>query len=102
MQKRNKFMLILALFLIMILLSTNDLYAQVQLVHFQTDVQPESCIICHQQAGVKHQEIYDSYSDQSAFEVTIDSVSSVDMGDGTYDVTLTFSIMKNKYAVTLA
>ena len=95
MKNSKKFKLSLLSIVAITLLSLNGAFAQVQLAHFQTDVQPEDCVICHEQAGVKHQEVYDSYTDQSAFKVTIDSVASVDNGVGTYDVTMMFTIKKN-------
>jgi len=60
------------------------------------EVQPESCVICHSGVGEeKHQEIYDAYADPSAFDLEIDSVASVGNGNGTMDVTMTFTIMKD-------
>ncbi|MCP4455694.1 MAG: hypothetical protein GY809_29900 [Planctomycetes bacterium] len=40
----------------------------------------------------RHQEIYDDYADASTLNLTIDGVSSVDNGDGTFTSTLTFSV----------
>jgi len=91
MQKRKNFMLGLVLALAILLVGTSSMFAQEPCA----DVQPESCVICHSGAGNKHQAVYDDYADQSAFELEIDSVASVDNGDGTFDVTMTFTIMKD-------
>ena len=95
MNKSKKFKLSLVLIITLMLLNANGLFAQVQLAHFQTDIQPEDCVICHQDSGVEHQATYDKYTDESTLELTIDSVVSVDNGDGTYDSTMTFTIMKD-------
>ena len=95
MKKSRKFKLVLVFIIALLLLRVNGAFAQVQLAHFQTDVQPESCVICHEESGVEHQEVYNEYTDKSAFELTIDSVISIDNGDGTYDSTMTFTIKKN-------
>ena len=58
-------------------------------------VQPETCVICHNGVGAKHQAIYDDYADTSSLELTIDSVTSVPAGAGAFDATMTFTIMKN-------
>ena len=56
---------------------------------------PESCAVCHEDAGEEHQAVYDKYVDESALGLTFDSVASVDNLDGTWTVTLNFSITKN-------
>ena len=55
----------------------------------------ESCATCHGGVGAAHTEIYDSYVDESTLELTIDSVTSVADGLGTYTVTVNFSITDN-------
>ncbi len=57
--------------------------------------QPESCVVCHNGGGAKHQAIYDDYTDQSTLQLTIDSVTSTENPDGTFFVTMTFTIKKN-------
>jgi hypothetical protein len=52
-------------------------------------------VVCHDGAGSEHQEVYDDYADESDLELTIDSVVSVDNGDGAFDTTLTFTIEKD-------
>jgi len=49
--------------------------------------EPESCVICHKEAGSEHQDVYDAYVDESNLELTIDSVST----SGTTS-TMTFTI----------
>jgi len=57
-------------------------------------VEPESCYICHRGVGYnKHQSIYDDYVDTD-FTATVDNVASADNGDGTFAVTVTFTITK--------
>jgi OmcA/MtrC family decaheme c-type cytochrome len=94
MQKRISFMAV-GFALVVLLVSTSGVFAQVQLAHFDVLAPPESCVICHSGAGAKHQAIYDDYADESTLELTIDSVASVDNGDGTFDSTVTFTIMKD-------
>jgi len=98
MQKRTSFIGIVFA-LVVLLVSTSSVFAQVQLAHFDVLSPPETCVVCHSGAGEKkHQAIYDDYADASAFKLTIDSVTSVADGAGTYDVTMTFTIMKNGVA----
>jgi len=56
---------------------------------------PEQCGTCHGGVGEEHTEIYDSYVDESALAMTINSVTSVADGAGTFDVTVEFSITKD-------
>jgi OmcA/MtrC family decaheme c-type cytochrome len=91
MQKRTFFMLGFVLAITILLVGTSSMFAQEPCA----DVQPESCVICHSGAGTRHQEVYNDYADTSAFEGTIDSVSSVSTGSGTYNVTVEFTIAKN-------
>lgn len=60
-------------------------------------VAPESCATCHDGGGVAHQSVYDQYADASAFAVTIDTVASTALATTpeTYDVAVTFTILKN-------
>jgi len=90
MQKRTSLMAVVFA-LVVLLVGTSSVFAQDPCAN----VQPESCVICHSGAGDDHQAIYDDYADQSAFEVEIDGVASVDNGDGTFDVTMTFTIEKD-------
>ncbi len=90
MQKRTRFIAVVFA-VVVLLVGTSSVFAQEQ----SADVQPESCVICHSAAGTEHQEVYDDYADTSAFEGTIDSVSSVSTGTGTYNVTVEFTITKN-------
>jgi len=57
----------------------------------------ESCATCHDQAGEQHQAIYAKYVDASklALIFTAGDVSSALQGDGTYTVTLDFTITFN-------
>ena len=57
---------------------------------------PESCSTCHGEAGVDHQAVYDRYVDNSDLTLEFDQgdVSSADNGDGTFTVTLTFTVTK--------
>ena len=73
--------------LVVLLVSTSGVFAQVQLHHFDDFVEPESCVICHPGAGSEHQAIYDDYADESTLELTVDSVVSVENADGTFDTT---------------
>jgi OmcA/MtrC family decaheme c-type cytochrome len=98
MQKRTRLMAVVFA-LVVLLVGTSSVFAQVQFMHFQlADVQPESCVICHSEAGDDHQAIYDDYADASSLELTVDSVTSVDNGDGTYTATMKFSIEKDGVA----
>ena len=95
MQKRTSLMPVV-FGLVVLLVSTSGVFAQVQLAHFDVLSPPESCAVCHSGAGEKkHQAIYDDYADTSSLELTIDSVTSVDNGDGAFDATMTFTIMKD-------
>jgi OmcA/MtrC family decaheme c-type cytochrome len=40
------------------------------------DAEPESCIVCHKEAGSEHQADYDDYVNESNLAITIDSVST--------------------------
>ncbi|MFC1765311.1 hypothetical protein ACFL6U_24970 [Planctomycetota bacterium] len=80
--------------LVVLLVGTSSVFAQDPCA----DVQPESCVTCHSGSGTEHQAVYDDYADTSAFELMVDGVSSVDNGDGTFDVTMTFTIMKDGVA----
>jgi OmcA/MtrC family decaheme c-type cytochrome len=58
--------------------------------------EPESCETCHGAAGATHQAIYDRYVDESNLTLVFDDVPApVDNGDGTAQVSATFSITKN-------
>jgi len=60
------------------------------------DIQPEACVICHDDVGEKiHQSVYDKYTDKSTLGLTFDSVKSVSDGAGGFNATLTFTITKN-------
>ncbi|MFO1077704.1 MAG: hypothetical protein U1E73_08255 [Planctomycetota bacterium] len=66
------------------------------------DVGPEQCSVCHSgfaRNGESHQAIYDDYVDTS-IEATITGVSSVDNGNGTWTVTLNFSITQDGSPLT--
>ncbi len=77
--------------LVVLLVGTSRVLAQFQF----DDVQPESCVICHSEAGAEHQTTYDDYADESTLELTIDSVTSVSNTDGTFTTTMTFTIKKD-------
>ncbi len=64
-------------------------------VSFTPSAEPESCVICHDEAGSEHQDIYDDYADETTLGLTIDSVVSVANSDGTFNSTLTFTIEKD-------
>jgi OmcA/MtrC family decaheme c-type cytochrome len=64
-------------------------------VSFEPSAAPESCIICHDEAGSEHQAVYDDYVDESALDLTIDSVESVSDGAGAYTTTMTFTVLKD-------
>lgn len=70
---------------------TSSVFAQ----ELFTDVQPESCVVCHSGAGAEHQAIYDEYADESTLELTIDNVTSVPDGAGAFNATMTLTIKKN-------
>jgi len=53
---------------------------------------PESCTVCHKDAGMHHQAVYDRYDDASRIAMTIIDVVSTDNGDNTYDAVMTFDI----------
>jgi len=55
----------------------------------------ESCATCHDSVGDEHQDIYDGYTDVSDLVMTFNALSSVDNLDGTFAVTLDFSITKD-------
>ena len=55
--------------------------------------EPESCVICHSEAGVEHQDIYDDYADETTLKLTIDSVTT----SGSTS-TMKFTIRKNGVA----
>ena len=95
MQKRTSLMAVVFA-LVVLLVSTSGVLAQVQLAHFDVFSPPESCVVCHSGAGEeKHQAIYDDYADTSSLELTIDSVTSVSDGAGGFNATMTFTIMKD-------
>jgi hypothetical protein len=91
MQTRKSLM---AVALVVLLVSTSGVLAQEPC----DDVQPESCVTCHSGAGALHQADYDAYTDASSLDLTVDGVASVDNGDGTFDATMTFTIMKDGVA----
>ncbi len=64
-------------------------------VSYITTPKPESCVICHDEAGSEHQAIYDEYTDETTLGITIDSVVSIENSDGTFNSTLTFTIEKD-------
>ena len=74
-----------------LLVGTSSVFAQ----ELFTDVQPESCVVCHSGGGAEHQAIYDDYADESTLELTIDNVTSVPDGAGAFNATMTFTIKKN-------
>jgi len=55
--------------------------------------EPESCVVCHKEAGSEHQDVYDNYVDESDLVLTIDSVSTT----GTTS-TMRFTIEKDGVA----
>ena len=57
----------------------------------------ESCATCHSGAGELHQDIYDSYVDESDLALIFaeGDVTSTDNGDGTFTVTLEFEVTKD-------
>ena len=57
-------------------------------------LEPESCSVCHKTGGDNHQDIYKSYADTSNLDLEILDVDSVSAGGGTFDTTVTFSIME--------
>ena len=59
------------------------------------DLQPETCGICHKDAGQDHQAVYNDYADASTLGLTINSVKSVSGDDGKFNATMTFTITKN-------
>lgn len=98
MQKRTISMLGLMPVIAILLVGTSNVSAQAQIAHAypESPPEPEYCVTCHDEVGEKkHQSIYDDYADASSLELTIDSVVSVDNGDGTYNSTVTFTILKN-------
>jgi OmcA/MtrC family decaheme c-type cytochrome len=56
-------------------------------------LEPESCSVCHKTGGDEHQVVYNSYADPSKLDLEILDVDSVPAGGGTFDVTMTISIM---------
>jgi len=59
-------------------------------------LEPESCSVCHKGSGDHHQAVYDlAYGSESTFDVTINGVASVAGKAEGYDVTMTFTIMKD-------
>ena len=65
MQTRTRFMA-LVFTLVVLLVGTSSVFAQVQLV----DVQPESCVICHSEAGAAHQASYDELYQDGVISIT--------------------------------
>ena len=58
--------------------------------------QPESCTTCHSGVGYgEHQSVYDKYTDESRLTLTFDDLASVDNLNGTYTVTLTYTVEKD-------
>ncbi len=55
----------------------------------------ESCATCHGGVGDDHQAVYDKYVDESALAMTFNGLTSVDNLNGTFTVTLDFSITKD-------
>jgi OmcA/MtrC family decaheme c-type cytochrome len=56
----------------------------------------ESCATCHGEVGEhEHQSVYDQYVDASKLALTINNVTSVADGAGTFTVTVDFSITDN-------
>lgn len=55
----------------------------------------ESCATCHGGVGDDHQAVYDKYVDASALAMTFNGLTSVDNLNGTFTVTLDFSITKD-------
>jgi OmcA/MtrC family decaheme c-type cytochrome len=78
-----------------LLMSTSSVFAQVQFTHLDVSASPESCVICHSEAGAEHQAVYNDYTDESTLELTIDSVTSIPDGAGAFNATMTFTIKKN-------
>ncbi|MFC1781700.1 hypothetical protein ACFLZ8_05510 [Planctomycetota bacterium] len=71
MQKREFFMLGLVLTLSIMLLSTTNVFAQVQIAHFDVNsVPPESCVVCHDQSGADHQAFYDELYQDGVIQVS--------------------------------
>jgi OmcA/MtrC family decaheme c-type cytochrome len=62
--------------------------------------QAESCGTCHDGVGDQHQDIYDGYTDVSDLVMTFNNLASADNGDGTFAVTLDFSITKDGMPLT--
>ena len=64
-----------------------------------TNVQPESCLVCHGETGQEeHQAVYDDYLDglnDSKLALEILGIDSVADGAGAFDVTMTVEIMEN-------
>jgi len=57
---------------------------------------PESCSVCHPDAGTLHQSIYNQYTDTSTLVATIDSVvSTLNPDNTTYTSTVTFTLRKS-------
>jgi len=59
-----------------------------------SEAQPESCAVCHSEAGANHQVTYNAYGDASALDLEILDVESVAAG-GAFNVTMTISIKKD-------
>jgi OmcA/MtrC family decaheme c-type cytochrome len=77
--------------LVVLLVGTSGVFAQ----GLPADVQPESCVICHNGAGADHQAIYNDYADASTLVLTIDNVTSVPNAAGGFNATMTFTIKKD-------
>jgi OmcA/MtrC family decaheme c-type cytochrome len=61
---------------------------------------PESCTTCHSGVGAGgHQSFYDKYTDGTRLALSFDSLSSSDNGNGTFTVTLTYSVLKDNEPV---
>jgi len=60
-----------------------------------TAAKPEACATCHGGVGGEHQAVYEKYTDDSTLAMTFTDLASVDNGNGTFTVTLEFSVTKN-------
>ena len=55
-------------------------------------VAPESCNVCHGEAGDEHQGVYDQYADRSNLSLTLAGITSTSNGNGTFNAVMTFDI----------
>ncbi len=86
----------------------------VDLTSYVAQAKPEQCVLCHTdtaagadgeagsvtRTGPGHYSEYVKYADTSKFTLTVDGVSSVDNGDGTFTSTMTFTAKKNGTGLT--